>query len=444
MRFILLISILCVSVVFNSFSQRIKYKNVFPLLQSKDYKSAEPLLLKFLEENDDEANAYFYLGEIIVSKLDTVEIFPSSEKYDSLSNLAVSSYKKAIALVDDREVRKNDEYYMAYNRRDLRTGKFGIKTSDVHLDYENKIADVSARKELIHELHQLKTEVIGKYDKFKKEVEEFYSAYPDEPSFMLRATSDDRKALNEIRSSFSDFTSQYSTFADKLNSLNHPLYTAELKLTSISKWEELAPKEIDFSDFKVEIQNYDNYLNQVDSKIESEVRPIKALLFKTDSDFNSALNFNKGVEDTTAIKDMVIPEELEKGLRQLDNKNVVLDLLHYKRLKNRSTLLTNSNLFPVLNDSTNIFQRTNVFKKYKSRLADQLEVIKSIESKIDERTKLDFANYFAGYQPSIEAYINTEKTILEKKYEEVAEKSKKWKLIFSILHLKRIPFILLH
>lgn len=428
MRFILLISIFCFSIVFNSSSQRIKYKNVFPLLQSKDYKSAEPLLLKFLEDNDDEANAYFYLGEIIGSKLDTVEIFPSTKKYDSMVNLAVESYKKAIELVDDREVRKNDEYYIAYNRRDLRTGKFGIKTSDVHLDYENKIAAVSSRKELIHELHQLKTEIISLYEEFKNDVKDFYSSYPDESSFMLRANADDREALSKILKSFNNFTSQYSTFADKVNALNHPLYQAELKFSAINKWNDLKPKEINFSDFKINIQDYDTYLSQLDSKIETEVRPIKELLLKTDNDFNNALKLNESVEDSAAIKDMIIPDELKTGLAQLDNKNLVYDLLRYKQLKNRSALLTNINLFPVLTDSSNIYQRTNIFKKYKSRLSDQLELIKSIESKINDRIKLDFATYFAGFKPSIDAYINTEKTILEKKYEDVAEKSKKMEI----------------
>lgn len=428
MRLILLISILCVSFVFNSNSQRIRYKNVFPLLQSKDYKSAEPLLLQFLEDNDDEANAYFYLGEIIVSKLDTVEIFPTTEKYDSMANLAIDSYKKAITLVDDREVRKNDDYYMAYNRRDLRTGKFGIKTSDVHLDYENKIAEVSSKKELIHELHQLKNEVIDQYDKFKNEVDVFYSSYPDESSFILRANSDDREALNQVKKLFNGFTEQYSTLVEKLNSLNHPFYNPELKLTSINKWEELAPKEIDFSNFKVEIQDYNTYLNEVDSKIESEVRPIKELLFKTDKDFNDALSFNINVKDSAAIKDMVIPDELKNGLAQLDNSNVVYDLLRYKQLKNKSTLLTNVNLFPVLTDSSNIYQRTNIFKKYARRLSDQLEVIKSIDEHINERIKSDFATYFAGFKPSIDAYINTEKTVLEKKYEEIAKVSKEMEI----------------
>lgn len=423
MRLILLITTLCVSLVFNSYSQRIKYKNVFPLLQSKDYKTAEPQLLQFLKDNDDEANAYFYLGEIITSKLDTVEIFPSTEKYDSMANLAINSYKKAISLVDDREVRKNDDYYMAYNRRDLRTGKFGIKTSDVHLDYENKITSVTSKKELIQEIHKLKGTAINQYDNFKNKAVGFYSSYPDESSFILRANSDDREALNQVKEFFNTFKSKYSSFVEKLESLNHPLYNPELKLITINSWDQLAPKEIDFSNMSVEIQDYDSYLVEVDNKIESEVQPIKELLFQTDNDFNDALSFNGNVNDSAQIKEMIIPEELKNGLEGLDRQNVIFNVLKYKQLKNKSTLLTNVNLFPVLADSSNIYQRTNIVKKYKSRLADQLDVITLIDDQLNERIKLDFATYFDGFKPSIDAYISTEKTILQKTYNEVAEKS---------------------
>ncbi|MGM0582509.1 MAG: hypothetical protein ACQETL_17655 [Bacteroidota bacterium] len=428
MRIILLISILCASIAFDSFSQRVRYKNVFPLLQSKDYETAEPLLLQFLEKNDDEANAYFYLGEITVSKLDTVKIFPTTEKYDSMANLAIKSYEKAITLVDDREVRKNDEYYMAYNRRDLRTGKFGIKKSDVHLDYENKIEDVSSKKALIKELHQLKEKSINEYDDFKNEVTNFHSNYPDEASFKLRAKSEDREALNQIIMSFNKFKTQYESFVEKLTSLKHPLYKPELILIPIDNWDELVPKDIDFNNFIVELQDYDTYLTKVNNKIESEVEPIKQLLFKTDNDFDNTLSFNKKVNDSSQIKEMLISEELKNGLANLDNKNVIYNLLRYKQLKNNSTLLTNENLYPVLSDSSNIYQRTNIIKKYKERLGDQLEVINLVESQINDRIKADFADYFEGFDPSIDAYIKTEKTILEKKYEEAVEKSKEMEI----------------
>ena len=33
--------------------KKIKYKDLFPMLQTKDYVAAEPLLMQFLQENND-------------------------------------------------------------------------------------------------------------------------------------------------------------------------------------------------------------------------------------------------------------------------------------------------------------------------------------------------------------------------------------------------------
>ena len=186
MRVFVIVLLLTVGFSPKSDAQRIRYKNLFPILQSKDYKTGAPQLLQFLEENDDEANAYFYLGEIIVSQLDSAEIFPSTEKFDSMANRAIEAYKKSMALVDDREIRKNDDYYAAYNRRDLRTGKFAIKISDIHLDYENKIKEVVKKKELVNELHELKNRSIQEYESFALLVEDFHSRFTNESAYLLR------------------------------------------------------------------------------------------------------------------------------------------------------------------------------------------------------------------------------------------------------------------
>lgn len=245
---------------------------------------------------------------------------------------------------------------------------------------------------------------------------------------MLRANSDDIESLNKVKELFNTFSTQYSTFVEKLNSLNHPLYNPELKLMSINNWDQLVPKDIDFSNFRVVIQDYDAYLSEIDQKIESEVQPIKELLFQTENDFNDAISFNENVKDSSEIKEMIIPDQLIDGLKGLDRSNVIINLLGYKQLKNKSNLLTNVNLLPVLADSSNIYQRTNIIKKYKTRLGDQLNAIKLIDDQINDRIKADFATYFAGYKPSIDAFISTEKTVLEKKYEEVTQKSKEMEI----------------
>jgi len=404
-------------------AQRIRYKNLFPILQSKDYKTAEPQLLKFLEENDDEANAYFYLGEIIISKLDTIEIFPSTQKFDSMANRAIEAYKKSISLVDDREVRKNDEYYAAYNRRDLRTGKFGIKKSDIHLDYENKIKEVNERKELIDELHELKKQSIQAYEKFTKIVEEFYGKYPDELAFVLRANSDDIEASKSVITDFEEFIDTYQKFINKLKSLNHPAYNPQIKIIGIVNWQGLKPLKTDFSDFSITIQDYAEYLNKQIDKVDSDVKPLKELLYKTNENFNEAIAKNRKVKDSSNIQEMSIPKELKKSLDKFDKSDVILNLLNYKKQKSQTGLLTNAELYPVLSDSSNVYQRANLVQEHQEMLSAQLELIEAVEENISERIIKDFQLFLEGFKPSIKAYLDTEKTIIEQKLDSVTQKS---------------------
>lgn len=404
-------------------AQRIRYKNLFPILQSKDYKAAEPQLLQFLEDNDDEANAYFYLGEIIVSKLDTVRIFPSTSKFDSLANLAIDAYKKSISLVDDREVRRNDDYYAAYNRRDLRTGKFGIKISDIHLDYENKIKEITEKKELIAEIYALKEKLFKEYEQFSKIVNVFYEAYPDESAFILRANSKDNEDLKKIIDQYNEFIIDYNEFSTKLKSLKHPLYKPQLAIIEIESWDGLKPIQSDLNSFSITIQDYENYLKSLSDKIEAEVKPLKDLLFKTDAALDEGIAKNKDVKDSADVQKMDIPNELKSGLSKLDKSEVILNLLKYKIQKSKTDLLTNENLYPVLTDSSNIYQRANIVEKYKEELSAQLELIRVVDETINDRTVTDFQLFFDGFEPSIEGYINTEKTILEQKLNNVTQRS---------------------
>jgi hypothetical protein len=423
MRVFIIVFLLIIGFAQNSDAQRIRYKNLFPILQSKDYKTAEPQLLKFLEENDDEANAYFYLGEIIVSKLDSIEIFPSTVKFDSMANKAIEAYKKSIELVDDREVRKNDDYYAAYNRRDLRTGKFTIKKSDIHLDYENKIKEVVKKKELITELHELKDQSIQEYESFAQLVEDFQSRFPDESAYLLRSNPDDLVASKNIIANYKKFIAIYKDFTDKLKSLNHPSYKPELKTIHIVNWNGLKLLKSDFSDFSITIQDYEDYLNKLNEKIEKEVKPLKDLLYKTDSEFNQAISNNLKVNDSSEIQKMNIPEELNEGLKKYNQDEVILNLLKYKKQKSQTALLTNVNLHPVLADSSNIYQRANLVEEYEANLSDQLDLIETIASSISERTKEDFQYFLDGFKPSIEAYIKTESTIVKQKLDSVRQKS---------------------
>ena len=124
---------------FQGHSQKIKYKDLIVLLNAKQFDEAEPFLKKYLKDNDDNPNALLYMGMIYQEKSSKMDALKQTEALVSQIDSAILFYQKASKGITEKELSRNEEYYEMYNRRDLRTGKFGIKLSDVQLDIENRM-----------------------------------------------------------------------------------------------------------------------------------------------------------------------------------------------------------------------------------------------------------------------------------------------------------------
>ena len=79
------------------------------------------------------------MGNIYQEKASKNDVLKQTALAIANMDSAIFHYDKARKTLDEREVRKNKEYYEAYNRRDLRTGEFGVKLSDIQFDIEKKI-----------------------------------------------------------------------------------------------------------------------------------------------------------------------------------------------------------------------------------------------------------------------------------------------------------------
>ena len=118
-----------------SFAQKkVKYKDLFPLLSAQKFEDAEPFLRSVVANDPDHPNANFQMGLLFENKSKQADILKETELFVEKADSAIIYYSKSKLLITEKELKKRDEYYQAFNRRDRRTGKFGINLSDVHLD----------------------------------------------------------------------------------------------------------------------------------------------------------------------------------------------------------------------------------------------------------------------------------------------------------------------
>ncbi|HNH59981.1 MAG TPA: hypothetical protein PLS80_08155 [Cyclobacteriaceae bacterium] len=139
-RFFLLFLLFSTVALNSAVGQKVKYKDIYALLNTKQYEQAEPFLKAYLKENTDNSNAYLFMGTIYQEKITNDDILIQTDRAIQHMDSAILFYDKTLKLLTDKELRKNKEYYESYNKRDLSTGEFGVKLDYVQFDLEKRIS----------------------------------------------------------------------------------------------------------------------------------------------------------------------------------------------------------------------------------------------------------------------------------------------------------------
>src|SRR6478735_7557752 len=98
-------------VVSSASAQKVKYKDIYALLSTKQYESAEPFLNRYLKETTDNPNAYLYKGIIFQEKASKDDILKNTTRMLANIDSAIMFYNIAYKAITEKEVKKNSEYY---------------------------------------------------------------------------------------------------------------------------------------------------------------------------------------------------------------------------------------------------------------------------------------------------------------------------------------------
>lgn len=264
--------------------QKIKYKELFVLLSARQFTDAEPYLKKYLKDNTDNPNAYLYMGLVLEDKAAHVDILRETERYAGLLDSAVLYYGLATKGMTEKEVSKNEEYYQMYNRRDMRTGKFGVKHSDVILDLETRMK-LKDRARLAKSLKANFAAAQASYHGAEKQYTAIQGRFPDLKRLYLQADDSLARQLTQLANTYDSchiHFNDYKTVAKSMGKIGHN--------------QDLNPQDI--TDFKRELASVDFYADDIkvlDFKrwalgtldlLEKEIKPLRDKLVARDMELN--------------------------------------------------------------------------------------------------------------------------------------------------------------
>lgn len=277
---------LALGICFPSFSQKVKYKDLFILLSQKQYDQAEPFLKRYLKENTDNPNAYLYMGIIYQDKSAKMDVLKQADQLILDADSAVYFYGLAVKGITEKELKRNDEYYQMYNRRDLRTGEFGVKLSDVQLDLEKRQQALKERKEKINQLNASLHQSEVLYQKSVERYKAIVNRYPSEKQFFLRTNDEQVKELNRIIDAFDSSMAAFSTYKAISQTLGKTGYNQNANLQEIRVYDKDGLVVANFMVDDVRLWDYKKWVQGATEAINKDIKPLRENLVTYDVEIN--------------------------------------------------------------------------------------------------------------------------------------------------------------
>ncbi len=289
------------------FGQKIKYKDLFVLLDSRQFKDAEPFLRKYLKENDDNPNAHLFMGFILHEKCLKADVLKEADIVASNADSAVLYFDLANKGITEKEIKRNDEYYQAYSRRDQRTGEFGIKISDIHLDIEKKVGEVKTRKDKVKALRSQFVSWERLYQQGSVAFKTLQEGAPSEKEFLLQSDSKTIEALTALQSTYDSCILMFNAYKTTLSSMGKTNYNQNFNARKIERFKEDGQGLPDFYADDLKVWNFGEWSSRELHEIQNEVEPFREKLVAYDVEINKL--FDKVRKDSISVAKDIAPVE---------------------------------------------------------------------------------------------------------------------------------------
>lgn len=282
--FVVLAFVLGISL--QSFSQKVKYKDLFILLNAKQYDQAEPFLKRYLKENTDNPNAYLYMGMIFQDKSAKKDVLKQMDQLFQDTDSAVFFYGLAVKGITEKELKRNDEFYQMYNRRDLRTGEFGVKLSDVQFDLDKRQQALKERRDKVNQLNASLRQSEALYLKSVERYKALVNHYPSEKQFFLRANEEQSKELNRIIDAFDSSMAAFNNYKTVSQTLGKTGYNQNANLQEIKVYDKDGLVVADFMVDDMRIWDYKKWALGATDAINKDIKPLRENLVTYDVEIN--------------------------------------------------------------------------------------------------------------------------------------------------------------
>jgi len=415
LKFVLIFAV--TSVAISVQGQRVKYKDLYPRLTGLDEDKAITVLNEYLFNDRDHPNANLRLALLYARKYKETDVL--KEHFAKRTKLM---FVKAMALVDEKEVKKNKDYFT--NVIDTIFEK-KVDFSLIANRMNNEYFYVNAFLEKLPPIYYNFTKSVISYDRAKILYHGIIRKYRNmKELYLLFDESLDQQliALKQSYDSTLIYLNNYRALTKEYNIGYNQVYV--VRKIKTYRLDGLITQP-NFLVEQIELWNYGQWVDDIHSMMGSAIADLRKDLANNENLLNKSLaNISQSniLEATGFVK---VDKELIFNLNKYDYLNPLVPLLQYKQ--NKQDFILKERYLNSLDTSSTIGLngRLTYFTEmlYETKAADSSlsEIKKRINKEQIKRHEDFLKNYYNGVE-GLENYLSAEKSYIKNLFTSVVEK----------------------
>ncbi len=413
-----------------AFGQKVKYKDLLVLLNAKQYEQAKPFLKKYLTEEDDNPSAYLFMGIIYQEEALKDDVLKQSDLLVTHVDSAVFFYNKCLPKLTDKEIKKNDENYLMYTRRDLRTGEFGIKLSDIQLDLETRTKSLYERRDRVMALKKYFQEMEGQYNRANEQFKNIQSRYGTRNELFLQSDDNLILELENLSSTFDSSQVSFKNYKSTLQALGKTGYNPVVDLMEIKDMKKEGSSGADFMADDLKLWNYGEWAKKSSTLIRDEVYALRKEIIAFDSEINKLRDKIKKDSVTVPVNELKSHPVFEE-LKKWDTDPMPASLFRMKiaELAYSSELVEEASL----KGESNISKKISLIKDQQALLLSLDSLATMMVNRDWEKDAVNYKNFITSAYGTVAVVKNLSKSTLDFARREAVTKKKELEENLSLL-----------
>ena len=395
MKHIIIAGFLVLTSVVPCISQKVKYKDLFILLSAENYSDGDRYLRAFLLEEPDHPHANYYMGRMLQSYMEEEDILKSSDRIIELADSSSRYLNKALNLTTEKYVKKKDDYYAEFQRRDMRTAKFSIKLSDVHLDMESRMKVINDYKTAVSQLSVHFDIAVNYYDSTLYYYEQIKEKSASTNALYFNSGPDEFKVYRSMASCYDSSLYNFNRFQTLIKEVGKNNDAQKLVIKPIESYPLTNIVKPDFYAQTVEFWNFKEWSTGIEDVILKQIYPLKKRMISFDEKLYDL--FERIVNDSLDARPEVF---------RLATENVARDLVDYDKLSLPAAIydirIAEINYHSAINywynvvaDTMHVGLKLDVLNSMQSQQRGNAKLLKRLVAANNELERAVFKDYIA-------------------------------------------------